>query len=100
MASAIISQARENRMTIRAGELEKIVVGDVDVALVGESKEWQGDADSGDEAGLEEEKLKQVATEQFQAREKRMTIRAGDLEKLVVEDAGALESSSWKIQIM
>lgn len=68
-------QARERRLSYGAEalKLEK-TLGDVDVEVLSEKKEWAGGQDSDDEN--DDPQLDQLASEAFAAREKRLTLGA------------------------
>ncbi|CAK0817936.1 unnamed protein product, partial [Prorocentrum cordatum] len=66
--------ARERRLTLGADALERhAMIGDVDVEVHAEGKEWQHGSDSGDDAAHDEQSKLRHAENTFRKRERRLT---------------------------
>lgn len=78
--AAEVYEARERNLTAREVN-EELVMGDVDVPVLAESKEWAGDADDDEEDAGDPDRH---ATEVFEVREKRLCENAEQLGKEVV----------------
>eukprot|EP00440_Ansanella_granifera_P046168 gb/GFBE01050001.1/.p1 GENE.gb/GFBE01050001.1/~~gb/GFBE01050001.1/.p1 ORF type:complete len:513 (+),score=131.73 gb/GFBE01050001.1/:1-1539(+) len=70
--------ARERRLSHAAEALkEERLMGDVEVEVIPQAKEWQGAADSDEEEGFaDEQQMERQASESFAAREKRLSVGA------------------------
>jgi len=89
---------RERWLSARAAVMkQKAQIGDVEVEVVPQTKEWAGAQDSGDEREPQSRKLERRHSESFARREKRMSVNAPRKtwagEKLV---AVVAEQKEWK----
>jgi len=91
-------QARERRLTVSAEEIDKqLAMGDADVPVVAEDKEWAGADEADSDDGVDN--IDEHATKTFQAREKRLSVSAEEIEKeLVMGDTDVpvvTENKEW-----